>query len=118
MVKIQSESGNQWEERAEFRNMDDIRMEIGDISRFIRLNGLIRVFKYEWNKGTLTNLLNYAEQKFGYGQLEEWLNIYETKNPLLKILKRPNLKGITLAKFLKEIEIWERAVRGKAVKGV
>lgn len=47
--------------------------------------------------------------------MEKWLNVYETENPLLAILKRTNLKGITLAKFLKEIEIWERDGQGNPV---
>ena len=62
------------------------------------------------------NLLHFAELGFGHAQLQEWLNVYETKNPLLKILKRPNLKGITLAKFAREIEIWERDGQGNPVK--
>merc|ERR1712130_463591 len=33
-----------------------------------------------------------------------------------KIIKRPDLKGITLAKFLKEIKIWERDGQGNPVK--
>ena len=60
--------------------------------------------------------MQFWEEKFGDSQLEDWMNVYETKNPLLKILKRPNLKGITLAKFLKEIEIWERDGQGNPVK--
>ena len=117
-TKILDKSGKEWVGKPEFRNTEDVKTEIDDILRFIRENSLIGVFREENNLegGPLTNLLYFAEQKFGSDEMEKLLNVYETKNPLLKMLKRPNLKGITLAKFLKEIEIWERDGQGNPMK--
>ena len=117
--KIKQESRKEWTGRPELRDMEDVRSEIGEILKFIRENSLIRVFRDNGKStdGLLRNFLHYAELKFGSDEIEKWLNVYVTKNPLLKNLKRPNLKGITLAKFLKEIEIWERDGQGNPVIG-
>ena len=65
--KIWRESGKEWTGQPEFRNMEDVKREIGEILQFIRENSLIRVFRGESldGEGPLTNLLYFAEQKFG-----------------------------------------------------
>ena len=100
------------------KDLEEVKTEIAEILNFIRMNSLITVFQFEmWDKGgALTNLLNFAEENFGSDQMEVWLNVYETENPLLAMLKRPNLKNITLAHFLREIRIWERNGGGYPVK--
>ena len=95
--------------------------KIGEILKFIRLNSLITKFRFElMSEGSsstpFVDLLNFGEENFGLSQLEVWLNIYETENPFLAMLKRPNLKKITLAKFLKEIQIWKQDGNGYPVK--
>ena len=113
-------SGKEWTGRSGFRDLDEVKTEIGQILKFIRMNSLLTVFRgegeYRNYGGPLTNLLNFAEENFGLDQLQAWLNVYESKNPLLALLERPNWKKITLAKFLREIQIWERDRNGYPVK--
>ena len=47
-TKILDKSGKEWVGKPEFRNMEDVKSEIGDILRFIRENSFIRVF---WDEG-------------------------------------------------------------------
>ena len=111
--KIMKKIGKKWVGRVRIRCMDEVKTDIGELLTFIRMNSLITVFSDEYyDGGPLTNLLNFAEENFGLDQMEFWLNLYETKNPLLAMLERPNLKKITLAKFLKEIKIWDRDSNG------
>jgi len=115
--EFQGLSAAEWTGKPEVRELGDVEKEMAEMFRFIRKNKMIRLFAEDGRrKGPLTDLLNFADENFSSDEMEKWLNVYETENPLLAILKRKNLKGITLAKFLKEIEIWERDAQENPVK--
>ena len=101
-----------------FVDEQSVSAKIQELILFIRRKCLIKIFRDECDfaDGCFTSLLHFAEKHFGGDFVEDLFNVYDTRNPFLKMLKRTHQKAISLATFLMEIKIYAIDDSGNVVR--